>query len=219
MPPVGIPRHRFAVVVGLAVSACASTDYHAESQHSSRILTPPPPAPPEVRLEFASLTTLPSYGVGWNLPEKPESISHRRGYARIEYEAGNTVAVDGRAYTLREIQVRAPSPITVDRRSAPLELRFIAKDADWNTVWVSVPVGYGRRNPAAGTLLGKLPPMMGHAAHLRMLTIDSMQLVPSNYSTGYFAEGDRERQWYVIDEPVEWSQDQVRDFARILANG
>ena len=167
-------------------------------------------------LALASYRALPAATIDWDLPVKPESISHRPRYARIEYEAGNALRIGGASYTLREIQVRAPSPVGVGGRHAPLELRFIAKDLQWNTVWVSVPVRAWRRNAAAGTLLGKLPPLAGHAAHLRMLTIDSMQLAPGARSEAFVADRDGERAWYVVESPVEWSQDQIRDFARTL---
>jgi carbonic anhydrase len=68
---------------------------------------------------------------------------------QVDFRPGNTLVVDGAAFTLRQMHFHAPSENTIVGRSFPMEAHFVHADAEGHLLVLALMFKEGSANPPA----------------------------------------------------------------------
>ena len=135
--------------------------------------------------------------------------------------SGHTLALDGRAFDLKQFHFHAPSENQIDGEAFAMEAHFVHKSDDDLAV-VAVMLKLGPENAKLGSLWQSLPAKGGDQAAVTFKPTDllpqSMDYYRFNGSltTPPCSEGVR---WLVLKTPVSISEAQVEAFMRTLPHG
>jgi carbonic anhydrase len=139
---------------------------------------------------------------------------------QVNYEAGNTVTVDGLQFQLTQFHFHSPSENQINGKSFPMEGHLVHADKDGNLAVVSVLFNLGKANPAIGAAWGQMPRAEGKAA--LPTKVSASALLPSNrdyyryngsLTTPPCTEGVR---WVVMKQPMTISKEQLDAFKSTL---
>jgi len=136
------------------------------------------------------------------------------------FAGGNTVTVDNKEYSLKQVHFHSPSENTIDGKSFPLEAHFVHASGSSLAV-VAVMFEEGADNPTLNKLLRNLPENEGDKNQLKS-EILGYELLPASkdyykYSgsltTPPCTEGVK---WLVLKTPVQISKSQLNDFTSVM---
>ncbi len=141
---------------------------------------------------------------------------------QINFSAGNKVEIAGDTYDLKQIHFHTPSENHIDGKSFPMEAHFVHKKAS-KIVVIALMFELGEENPFLNKLLRTIPNEEEPKKQLKSEFLP-YDILPS--SQEYFTfngslttppctEGVK---WVVLKTPVEFSQDQLKDFTDIINN-
>lgn len=178
-------------------------------------------SPIDLVASTATVGTGPALAVSWRPgPLVAENNGHT---VQVTAAPGGTLTVGADVFTLKQFHFHAPSEHTEDGRHAPLEVHFVHADAAGNLAVLGLFVREGAPNAALGVLAEHAP----HAKETKNapadVTFDPSALLPGTLSTWRYSgslttppctEGVR---WFVLENSVQASRDQLATFAEILA--
>lgn len=117
-------------------------------------------------------------------------------------------------YNLEQFHIHTPSENEIDGKSYPAELHFVNKDAEGNTLVLSVMVEIGKESIVFGNNLSN---PSSDEENENILLLNPNGLIPS-YENYYSFTGSlttppctEDVQWVVLDTPITISQDQYDD--------
>lgn len=139
-----------------------------------------------------------------------------------DYHGGGTLTVDGHAYRLAQFHFHSPSEHTVDGVHFPMEMHLVHKDSEGALAVVSVMFQHGESNAALATLEEHFPTEPGRAERVKGMSVNAEDLLPKSrmhyrydgsLTTPPCSEGVK---WFVMQEPVQASKEQVELFHSII---
>jgi carbonic anhydrase len=140
---------------------------------------------------------------------------------QVNYAAGSTLNVDGRAFELKQFHFHAPSENKVGGKQFPLEAHLVHADKDGNLAVVAVMFQEGAANALLTKLWESMPTKAGAKAALSG-ALNVSDLLPADRSYYRFngslttppcSEGVR---WFVMKAPASVSKAQVAQFAKAV---
>jgi carbonic anhydrase len=140
---------------------------------------------------------------------------------QANFPAGNSIAIDGVLFELKQVHFHAPSENHVAGRSFPMEGHLVHADANGNLAVLAVLYELGANNAAIDQLWSNMPSEAGASAALAA-PVPARSLLPSerdyyrytgSLTTPPCSEGVR---WLVMKQFVAVSSEQVKKFAGVL---
>ncbi|WP_240360186.1 carbonic anhydrase [Pyxidicoccus caerfyrddinensis] len=137
------------------------------------------------------------------------------------YDAGSSVRVNGREYTLAQFHFHTPSEHTEDGKRFPLEMHLVHKDSNGGVVVVGVFIKEGEPNRVLDAAFSHLPHDPGAHSDLEHGFINAAALLPreqayfqyqGSLTTPPCTEGV---EWFVMTKPIEMSDAQIAAFQRL----
>lgn len=150
-----------------------------------------------------------------------QAVRHNGHTLRIDLPAGDTLRLEGRAFTLRQVHFHAPSEHRLGGRSYPLEAHLVHVDQEGELAVVGVLFEPGAPNPAL-TALGESLPATAGASQPLAEPLPLMALLPDaldhyrysgSLTTPPCSEGVR---WMVLRMPVTASPAQLAAMRQAL---
>jgi len=136
------------------------------------------------------------------------------------FAGGNTLTVDNKEYSLKQVHFHSPSENTIDGKSFPLEAHLVHASGSKLAV-VAVMFEVGEDNPTLNKLLRNLPENEGDKNQLKS-DVSGYELLPASKEYYKFSgslttppctEGVK---WLVLKTPVKISQSQLKDFTTVM---
>jgi carbonic anhydrase len=162
---------------------------------------------------------------------KPLKLDYKAGIAdilnnghtvQINYAPGSSLAVDGRAFELKQFHFHSPSENKVNGKQFPLEGHLVHADKDGNLAVVAVMFQEGARNALLTRLWEKMPNRAGEKSALPTGRLSAAQLLPKerdyyrfdgSLTTPPCSEGVR---WFVVKKPATASKAQIEQFSKAV---
>lgn len=139
---------------------------------------------------------------------------------QFNIDPGSSVMIDGKKYDLLQFHYHATSEHTINGEYAPLEVHFVHRHADDDFAVVGIMYEKGKANGLFNKYLKHFPNEKGKYASDEK--IDLAALLPDNLSY-YHYDGSLTTppcsevvSWYMLQNPLTASEDQIRDFSEIL---
>ena len=143
---------------------------------------------------------------------------------KVDYDSGkkgNTIAVDGSTYTLRQFHFHAPSEHTLNGEYFDMEMHLVHTNDRDEVAVIGILMKNGTENKAFTKLWNNLPTEVGQEKTLNDMAIDVNDLLPEkrlyysyqgSFTTPPCTEGVN---WLVLTTPIELSTDQLETFTAI----
>ncbi|MGA7978729.1 MAG: carbonic anhydrase family protein [Chromatiaceae bacterium] len=140
---------------------------------------------------------------------------------QVNVQAGGTLTMDGRTFTLKQFHFHAPSEHTVAGKSYALEAHFVHADPEGHLAVIGVLLSEGEPNADLAKLWAAMPTEVGAAKPLT-IPVNPASLLPANrdyfryngsLTTPPCTEGVR---WLVMKEPLSVSKEQVFELIQVL---
>lgn len=153
------------------------------------------------------------------------SVANNGHTLEVAYPAGGSLSFASKTYRLVQFHFRRPAEEKIEGKSFEMSAHLVHRDAQGALAVVAVLMTVGAENPFIQALWNHIPLVAGQAmASAADVTIDLNRFLPRerqlyNYmgslTTPPCSEGV---QWFVFQEPVEVSPEQLRTFARLFPN-
>lgn len=143
---------------------------------------------------------------------------------QVNYTNGSRITVVDRQFELAQFHFHTPSENTVNGKTYDMEMHLVHKNANGELAVVGVFFKQGKQNVELEKLVGHLPEHSGEKHTLTNTSLSAANLLPQNRSYAYFngslttppcSEGVN---WFVVNEPVEASAEQIAQIAAIVGN-
>lgn len=143
---------------------------------------------------------------------------------QVSIEAGNTVDVGDKSFTLAQYHFHAPSEHTLNGEHFPMEVHFVHSTDSGELAVVGVFIEQGEHNAVLDPVWGVMPNEPGETRVLEGHDVDLDVLVPAgagafryqgSLTTPPCSEGVR---WFVRREPIALSAEQITAFTDIINN-
>ena len=138
------------------------------------------------------------------------------------YDAGSTITLGGRDYTLKQFHFHTPSEHTKNGVEYPLELHLVHTDSNGNAaVVVGVLIQEGAVNAALYTAFKNLPKHAEEQSSPVGAVINASALLPHNKSFFHYAGSlttppcSEGLKWFVMKNPIEMSDSQLAAYQRL----
>jgi len=139
----------------------------------------------------------------------------------LDFEPGDTLAVDNATFTLQQMHFHAPSENQIAGHSFPMEAHFVHADAQGNVLVVAVMFKEGEALTALNQVWAAMPSDAGPPRPL-LNVVTPMAFLPKSRSYYRFSgslttppctEGVR---WVVLETPVSASKSQIEAFEHAI---
>ena len=139
----------------------------------------------------------------------------------VEDKKGDTLTVDGEAFTLQQFHFHSPSENQIDGKAFPFEGHFVHTNAQGEAVVVAVMYRLGAPNPELDKIWQQMPTEVAHenalTAHIQLRKLLPQNLSYYRYSgsltTPPCTEGVR---WMVLKHPQTVSEQQIQRFSAVM---
>lgn len=134
----------------------------------------------------------------------------------------NRITIEGKTYTLQQFHFHLPSEHEVDGKHVDMELHLVHKNEEGQLAVLSVLITKGTENAGLNKLWSVLPgeeseeevPVDGDFDMNKLLPADHHSFrYQGSLTTPPCTEGV---QWIVLEHPVQWSREQINQFAAIF---
>lgn len=140
---------------------------------------------------------------------------------QVNYDAGSSIEVDGKAYDLIQFHFHAPSEHSINGKLADAEVHLVHKNTDGKLAVVGVLINKGPANNAVQSFWGSLPAQTGpqQTTDAQVNANDFLPAVQTTYryegslTTPPCSEGV---QWIVMTQPITFSDEQLATFTRLF---
>lgn len=151
-------------------------------------------------------------------------VANAANTIQINSNGKSYVEAAGKQYTLLQGHFYTPSEHLVDGVPAPMELHLVHKSADNRLMIIAVLLTEGEQNNALAAFWSSLP-RSKVTVDLKQ-PFDFAELLPKTAAAGYFHYSgslsappcDENVEYYVVQEPVTVSLDQIKAFQAIIPN-
>ncbi len=152
----------------------------------------------------------------------PLEILNNGHTVQVNVPSGNFMRIGRRSFELLQFHFHTPSEHQVSGKAFPMEVHFVHKDANGELGVVGVFFEEGYDNAFLGSFIDRLPHSGGQKDQDHSRFLDISGFFPHNRRfTRYFGSlttppCSQGVNWYVIDQPVQASSDQISAFNRIM---
>ena len=162
--------------------------------------------------------------IAFNYQPNPMNILNDGHTVKVDYDSGkkgNTIAVNGSTYTLRQFHFHAPSEHTLNGEYFDMEMHLVHTNDRDEVAVIGILMKNGTENKAFTKLWNNLPTEVGQEKTLNDMAIDVNDLLPEkrlyysyqgSFTTPPCTEGVN---WLVLTTPIELSTDQLETFTAI----
>ncbi|MCG6971030.1 MAG: carbonic anhydrase family protein [Gammaproteobacteria bacterium] len=156
-------------------------------------------------------------------PVTPEMLNNGHT-VQVNYANGSRISVAEHQYELAQFHFHTPSENTVNGKAYDMEMHLVHKNTHGELAVVGVFFKQGKPNPELEKLWRQLPEKAGEKKRLSGIHLSAADLLPKNKSYTHFngslttppcSEGVN---WFVINQPLEASAEQIARFAKIIGN-
>ncbi len=142
---------------------------------------------------------------------------------KANYDAGSSISVEGKTYTLLQFHLHALSEHTFAGEHSDMEIHFVHQSADGEYAVVGVMLDRGAENAAYEPVRAHAPKKPGRAKTIHGVTINAIDMLPTDrsyyrydgsFTTPPCTEGVK---WFVMATPVELSGAQISAFEAIYS--
>ena len=142
---------------------------------------------------------------------------------QANYAAGSGIIVNGAHYDLLQFHFHTPSENTMEGKPYNMEMHLVHKNKQGQLAVVGVFIKNGKHNAEIQKLWDKMPEHAGDKS-LANGSLSAADLLPKKHSFSHFkgslttppcSEGVN---WYVMDEPIEVSEAQIKKFASVIGH-
>ncbi len=125
-------------------------------------------------------------------------------------------------YKLLQFHFHTPSEHARDGRRYAMEVHLVHKSADGNLAVVGVLLKRGRENPTLKKVLDHVSGNINEVKHVQGVSINAADLLPANRDVFHYSGSlttppcSENVNWYVMKTPVEVSDAQVKQFAKLI---
>lgn len=143
---------------------------------------------------------------------------------QANYSAGSGITVDGKQYDLLQFHFHSPSENTVEGKPYNMEMHLVHKNREGQLAVVGVFIKNGKHNDVIEKMWDKMPEHKGDVSMLKDVQLSAADLLPVKRSYVNFSgslttppcsEGVN---WFVMDEPIEVSEAQIKKFVRTIGS-
>ena len=133
---------------------------------------------------------------------------------------GNSVTLKGKEYKLLQFHFHALSEHTIDGKHFPIEVHFVHMHSDTDFAVIGVMYKEGKVNELLAKFLKDFPD--NYKTFKNVETFDVLAVLPKdrsyyNYNGSLTTPPCSEVvNWYVLEEPLEASKEQIEQFSKIL---
>jgi carbonic anhydrase len=141
---------------------------------------------------------------------------------QANFDAGSSMSIKGKTYNLLQLHFHTPSEHYVDGAPYPMEGHFVHKAEDGTLAVIGVMMKVGQANPIVQGMWDNIT--MSHDENVvESVTWSAPDFMPESKAYYHYqgslttppcSEGV---QWYVLQDPVEISQDQLKAFQKLYA--
>lgn len=141
---------------------------------------------------------------------------------QFNVDGENKVNLNGKDYQLLQFHYHALSEHTIDGNYFPIEVHFVHKHSDTDFAVLGVMFVEGKENDLFKKYLNKFPTSKGEYKSDDLISL--LSLFPENKSSYYYSGSlttppcSEVVSWYVLENPVEASKEQIEKFSKILNN-
>jgi carbonic anhydrase len=141
---------------------------------------------------------------------------------QVNHGQGSAITVDGEKYALLQFHFHTPSENTVGGKPYDMEMHLVHKNAQGQLAVVGVFLKAGAHNAVLDKAWGHMPGHAGDKAQVAAISINPADLLPASRAYRRFngslttppcSEGVK---WFVMQDPVEVSAEQIRKFAKVI---
>jgi carbonic anhydrase len=158
------------------------------------------------------------------LSYRPTSLEIMNNGHTVEddYHGGGVLAIGGHEYTLAQFHFHSPSEHVIDGKHAPMEMHLVHKDAQGRLAVVGVLIQEGASHPELALLWEHLPDSPGRAEAVAGAEVNASKLLPGSLAcyryTGSLTTPpcSEDVAWFVLQEPIQASADQIAAFRRVI---
>ncbi len=172
-------------------------------------------------IDLTGLTDAELKPIAFHYQTQGTEIVNNGHTVQVNVAPGNTIAVNGHTFELKQFHVHTPSENHIDGKSFPVEAHFVHADKDGNLAVVAVMMADGKANAELAKAWADMP---GKAGMHRALSgaVSPAALLPADrdyyrydgsLTTPPCSEGVT---WLVMKDSVNVSPDQVAKFAGVL---
>ena len=143
------------------------------------------------------------------------------GHTVEEMEEDGCVSIRGHKFLLKQFHFHAPSEHTVDGKHFAMEMHLVHKDEAGRIAVVGVLIKQGKRNSAFESLWGYLPTKVNKTVKNEM-QVNAQEMLPRSHGYYHYLGSlttppcTQNVQWYVLEEPIELSKEQIAKFTSII---
>lgn len=151
---------------------------------------------------------------------KGTTFSNNGHSVEVKFAGGNTLTVDNKEYSLKQIHFHTPSENTINGKSFPMEAHLVHASGSSLAV-VAVMFEVGSDNVVLNKLLRNLPENAQDKNELKS-EVTGYEILPANkeyfrfngsLTTPPCSEGVK---WLVLKEAVQISESQLKDFTAVM---
>jgi len=176
-------------------------------------------SPIDIRKTAAMKAKLPS--IAFDYKASALEVINNGHTIQANYTPGSGMSINGKHYDLLQFHFHTPSENTVNGNPYPMEMHMVHKNSQGKLAVVAVFIKSGKQNARIQKLWDVMP---GHAGDKKNIAgrLTAADLLPTSRSFSHFkgslttppcSEGVN---WYVMDEPIELSDAQIRQFAHVI---
>lgn len=172
-----------------------------------------------INIEGAKKSDLPA--IQFDYKPSPLKIINNGHTIQINYDAGSSISVGGKQYSLVQFHFHRPSEEKIHGHQYDMVIHLVHKDSAGNLAVIGLLVKSGKENPVIETLWKNLPKEVGKETPVAGVTVNATDLLPADHNYYSFAgslttppcsEGVA---WMVFEAPVEFSAAQIDTFGKI----
>jgi carbonic anhydrase len=134
----------------------------------------------------------------------------------------SSLMVGDAPYKLLQFHFHTPSEHARDGRRFAMEVHLVHKSADGNLAVVGVLLKRGKENPTLQKVLDHVSGNINEVKHVQSVSINAADLLPAKRDVFHYSGSlttppcSENVNWYVMKTPVEVSDAQVKQFAKLI---
>ncbi len=158
--------------------------------------------------------------IEFNYQSTPLEVVNNGHTIQVNYAQGSSVKIDGQKYELLQFHFHTPSEHTIEGKAYPMELHLVHQNRSGEYAVIGLLLEAGQSNQLMKTIWAQIP-KTGEVKTVTGIAVDVNSFLPTNHAY-YSYQGSlttppcsEDVSWYVMQEPMEVSEQQIEQFRAI----